>query len=100
MLTGVRLSGGFCRVSTAKSVAGSVPAIVALYVRPSSRVTVILALAPAPVATWLLVRMWPALSMMTPEPWPSACPLATWMATTLGDTAFAVAAQSGVEPLA
>ena len=67
--------------------------------RPSFSVTLIVAPAPAPVATWLLVRMWPWLSMTTPEPWPPVWPLVTVIDTTLGATALAVAVQSGADAL-
>ena len=54
---GARFVGGFLRVRTARSVEGSVPAIVASYVRPSDKVTVIDPPDPPAVATWLFVRM-------------------------------------------
>ena len=61
--------------------------------------TLIVAPVPAPVATWLLVRIWPWASRTTPEPWPWACALATVIDTTLGATALAVAVQSGAVAL-
>src|SRR4051794_4914559 len=85
---GWRSLGAPSTVTTARSVDGSVPWIVALNARPSERVTVS---SLAPETTWLLVRTWPESSMMTPEP----SPLSVLMATTLGDTAAAVAVQFG-----
>ena len=82
---------------TARSVDGSVPRISASNVRPSARVTVSLS---APATTWLFVSTWPASSMMTPEPWPPPWPVVAVMLTTLGETAAAVADQSGAAPSA
>src|SRR5580765_1864562 len=90
--TGVRPDGGEVRRTTARSVEGSVPRMVPLSDRPSVSVTVT---AVAPSTTWLLVRMLPALSRMTPEPWVWPSEGSTVMATTLGDTAAAVAVQFG-----
>jgi hypothetical protein len=44
--------------------------------------------------------MWPAVSKMTPEPWPLAWLLVTEIETTLGETALAVTAQFGASALA
>ena len=94
---GVRLLGLPVMVMTARSVEGSVPRISAAKVRPSEVVTVS---SWAPATTWLLVSTWPEESMMTPEPWPPPCAEVAVMATTLGETALAVAVQFGAEPSA
>src|SRR5664280_1591563 len=96
----LRSLGALVSLMTARSVDGSVPTTVAAYIRLSARVTVSWEPAPAPVTTWLLVRMWPFVSKMTPEPWPLAELLVTEMATTLGETAPAVTAQLGADGLA
>src|SRR6476469_7464854 len=96
---GVRSLGPLVSLMTARSVDASVPTIVAPYVRPSLRVTVI---APLPVAsptTWLFVRMCPLLPKTTPEPAPEPCWVVTSMLTTLGETAADTAVQSGAEAL-
>src|SRR6185312_6575551 len=92
---GTRSRGGCWTASTARSVEGSVPTIVALYVRPSARTTEIVAPEPA-ATTWLLVRTRPVASRITPDPWPPL-PSAPWTRTetTLGLTAAAVATQFG-----
>ena len=96
-VAGTRSRGGCWTARTARSVEGSVPTIVALYVRPSWRTTEIVAPEPAPAATtWLLVSTRPVVSRTTPEPsspLPSA--VCTRTETTLGFTAAAVATQFG-----
>ncbi|CAB4925550.1 unannotated protein [freshwater metagenome] len=58
---------------TAMSETESAPTMVASATDPSANATVSLPLAPAPVATWLFVRIRPSLLRMTPEPSPSCC---------------------------
>ncbi len=55
---GFRSSGGSFSSTTARSVVGSVPTIVASYRRPSDSVTCTVSFC-APDTTWLFVRMWP-----------------------------------------
>ena len=59
----------------ARSVVGSVPMILALNSRLSSRVTVN---SSAPATTWLLVTIYPSGLIMTPEPKPSCLGVRTW----------------------
>jgi hypothetical protein len=92
---GVRSLGASVMVMTARSVEGSVPRTSASKVRPSARVTVSFW---APETTWLLVSTC-VLSMMTPDPWPPPWAVVAVMLTTLGDTAEAVAVQSGAVAL-
>ena len=61
-----------CALMTAMSDVGSRPRMVAFTVRPLEKITWIW-LCPAPAVaasaiTWLLVRIWPSLEMMMPEP--------------------------------
>ena len=99
-VAGFRPLGGFLIWITARSVVASAPRTVAVYVRPSARTTEIVAPAPAPVTTWLLVRIRPEVSRITPEPSspvPSAATTRT--ETTLGSTAAAAASQLTAVPL-
>ena len=75
---------------TARSVTGSRPTIVAEWLVPSLKVTRSEPPSAAPATTWLLVRIRPSLSMITPVPSPPP-PLAevSTMDTTLGRTAAA-----------
>src|SRR3954470_10417410 len=96
-VAGTRSFGGCWMAITARSVAGSVPTIVALYVRPSASTTEMAAPALLPAATtWLLVSTRPAVSRTTPDPWPPPpSAVCTRTETTLGFTAAAVATQFG-----
>ncbi len=71
---------------TATSVTGSVPMTLARLVVPSLKLTVMVALSPAPVTTWLLVRILPSLLRMIPEPEPAPELLETLTFTTEGST--------------
>ena len=75
---------------TARSVTGSRPTMLAVWVEPSLRVAVI---EPAPSAasatTWLLVRTSPSEDSTMPLPSPPPCWVLTSMETTLGSTAAA-----------
>src|SRR3954447_14895946 len=71
---------------TARSVSGSVPLMVALTVRPSFSITVIVAPCPAPATTWLFVTIRPSLLITMPDPVAAPWDVATAIFTTLGST--------------
>ncbi len=58
----------FSARTTARSVAGSVPTMVAVALLPSLNFTWTLASCPTPATTWLLVRIRPSADSTTPEP--------------------------------
>ncbi|SIN13749.1 Uncharacterised protein [Mycobacteroides abscessus subsp. abscessus] len=85
--------------STARSEVGSVPTTWAERTEPSDSCTsaVAFAVAPSRVTTWVLVRMWPCLSRITPEPVPDSPLPVTAMVTTEGEAFCAAAVTSLTE---
>src|SRR3954447_342453 len=72
--------------TTARSVTGSVPTILALAVVPSLKLTEMEPPSPATAATWLLVRIVPSAVRTTPEPEPASFWPVTLSWTTEGST--------------